>query len=151
MKLNFPAYTFRIKEENGLQFIFDELRGKYVALTPEEWVRQHLVRYLIDEKKYPRSLMAPEYPVPVGTLNQRADLVVCNNEGKPLLIAECKAPEVDITQKTFDQISVYSLTLNVTYLILTNGLKHFCCKMDLEKKRFVFRNDIPDYSEIIEG
>jgi len=149
MKLNFPPYQFRIKEEGDSKLIFDELRGKYVALTPEEWVRQHLVKYLIEEKKYPRSLMALEYPVQVGTLKQRADIVVCQTDGKPMLIAECKAPDVEINQKTFDQIAVYNLTLNVKYLILTNGIKHYCCIMDMEKKTFIFMDNIPEYAAII--
>jgi hypothetical protein len=149
MKLNFPEYHFTIREEDHVKTIFDELRGKYVALTPEEWVRQHLIRYLIEEKKYPKSLIGVEFPVPVGSMMQRADVVIYHTDGKPILLAECKAPEVGINQKVFDQISVYNLQLNVPYLILTNGMKHYCCKMDFENKKFIFLESIPDYTDII--
>jgi len=145
IKLNFPSYSFSIKEENGTQLIFDEQRKKYVVLTPEEWVRQHLVKYLIHEKKYPSSLIAVETSLEVCHQSLRADVVVYHPDRFPLLIAECKAPTQPINQKVFDQIAVYNLTLNVRFLVLTNGLLHYCCRVDSDSKKCVFLNSIPDY------
>lgn len=151
MKLNYPAYPFSIREENNSKEIFDELRKKFVALTPEEWVRQHLIKYLINEKKFPKSLIGIEYPLKTGNLVQRADVVIFHTDGNPILLAECKAPDVKISQKTFDQISAYNLSLHVPFLIITNGINHYCCKMDFDVKKFIFLPSIPSYPEIISG
>lgn len=145
-RLNFPEYLFKIREDAGGNVqsseIFDKVRRKYVALTPEEWVRQHLIHYLISEKKFPASLMAVETKLKVNNLLKRSDLVVYNNSLKPMLIAECKAPSVKITQKTFDQAARYNLTLNVKYFILTNGLQTYTCTMNHELKKYDFLKEI---------
>ena len=146
-KLNFPGYQFRTSSSSDGQSskIFDIVRKKFVSLTPEEWVRQHLIHYLITEKKCPASLMAVEAKLKVNELMKRTDIVVYNNALAPLLIAECKAPQIQITQKTFDQAARYNLTLNVKYFVLTNGLQIYCCRMNHEEKRYEFLEDIPDY------
>lgn len=126
--------------------IFDNLRKKYLVLTPEEWVRQHFVHYLISEKKYPISLIAIEKQLTLNTRKKRTDILVFNQIGTPELIVECKAPSVKITQDTFDQIARYNLKLNANYLIVTNGLTHFYCKMDFKNKTYIFLRDIPAYN-----
>ncbi len=120
-----------------------------MALTPEEWVRQHLLAFLVNEKKFPASLIAVEISLNRGNKKQRGDVVVYTNDGKPKLIIECKAPEVKITQDTFYQIARYNAPLKMAYLIVTNGMQHFCCKMDYEKGEHTFIKDIPDYDSLI--
>ena len=125
--------------------IFDEVRKKYLLLTPEEWVRQNFIHYLNKEKKYPLGLMGVEQMVKYNSLKTRADIVIYNLEGKPNVIVECKAPEVKITQDTFNQIAKYNSQLKVKYLIVTNGMKHFCCQMDYENNKIIFLEDVPAY------
>jgi hypothetical protein len=125
--------------------IFDNLRKKYMVLTPEEWVRQHFVQFLIQEKKYPVSLIALEKQLTINNRKKRTDILVFNKEGSPEIIVECKAPKIKITQATFDQIARYNLKLKANFLIVTNGLEHFYCKMDFEKETYIFLQDIPDY------
>ena len=144
-KLNFPEYEFSFKSLNKQKYIFDRFRKKHVVLTPEEWVRQNLANYLTIQRKCPISLMALEVGLELNTLKKRADLIVYDRHGKPLLIAECKAPGVKITQDVFDQICVYNLSLKVPYLIVTNGVNHYFCKIDVEKKEFGFLDIIPEY------
>ena len=148
-KLNLPEYSFRIKTTEGKSFIFDSLRKKFVRLTPEEWVRQNFVQFLIAEKKYSVSLIAVEAGVNVNNNPQRADLVVFNRSGNPLLVAEFKAPEVKINQQTFDQIVRYNMELKVPFLIVSNGMQHFCCKIDYTDNSYAFLPEIPDFSGII--
>src|SRR3989339_1264565 len=131
--LNYPQYQFRLEETDGKIKIFDELRKLWLILTPEEWVRQHVVKYLIQEKKYPASLIAIEAGIEVNKLKKRCDIVVFDNTGTPKMIVECKAPEIKITQKVFDQIASYNMKLKVDFLLITNGLKNFCCEIDYEK------------------
>lgn len=145
--LNLPNYTFKLKEENGKHYIFDEIRKKYLVLTPEEWVRQNFVKFLVDQKKTPSSLVVIEKGLKLNELSKRADLLVYKNSS-PILMVECKAPTVKITQDTFDQISRYNLTFKVPYLIVTNGLAHYCCKIDLEKKSSEFLKEIPDFEDL---
>jgi hypothetical protein len=147
-KLNFPDYQFKIKEENKRTQIFDTVRKKYVALTPEEWVRQHIIVFLITEKKYPASLIAVEVSLNRGTKKQRGDIVIYTNDGKPRMIIECKAPEVNITQDVFFQIARYNAPLKMNYLVVSNGISHFCCKMDYENGEHIFIKDIPYYDFI---
>ena len=123
--------------------IFDVVRKKYLLLTPEEWVRQNFIHYLNKEKKYPFSLMGVEQMVKYNSLKVRADIVIYNLEGKPNVIVECKAPEVKITQDTFYQIAKYNSQLKVQYLIVTNGMKHYCCKMDYKTNEITFLEEIP--------
>ena len=129
-KLNLPEYSFRIKTTEGKTFLFDALRKKYVRLTPEEWVRQNFVQFLIVEKKYSVSLIAVEAGVKVNNNPQRADLIVFDRTGAPILVAEFKAPDIKISQQTFDQIVRYNMQLKVKYLIVSNGLDHFCCQIN---------------------
>tara|TARA_R110002049_G_scaffold30211_3_gene102740 strand:+ start:7782 stop:8225 length:444 start_codon:yes stop_codon:yes gene_type:complete len=144
-KLNLPNYKFRLKSNENKTLIFDNLRKKYMVLTPEEWVRQHYVQFLIEEKKYPTSLIALEKQLTINNRKKRTDILVFNAEGKPDIIVECKAPQIKITQATFDQIARYNLKLKANFLIVTNGLQHFYCKMDFENETYIFLKDIPDY------
>lgn len=146
--LNFPTYKFRIKSNENNYSIFDILRKKYVVLTPEEWVRQHFVHYLIHDKGYPISLIAVEKKLLVNNLVKRTDILVFNTDGKPFIIVECKAPSIAITQSAFDQIARYNSNLNGKYLVVTNGLKHLYCNIDHTKEQYVFLENIPDYTQI---
>ncbi|AQS92909.1 restriction endonuclease subunit R [Polaribacter sp. BM10] len=144
-KLNLPNYNFRLKSNENNMLIFDILRKKFLVLTPEEWVRQHFVLYLLEEKKYPKSLIALEKQLTINNRKKRTDILIFNAKGKPDIIVECKAPSIKITQATFDQIARYNLKLKANYLIVTNGLQHFYCKMDFENETYIFLKDIPDY------
>ena len=144
-QLNFPSYSFRLKASKNKTLIFDIVRKKYVVLTPEEWVRQHVMHYLIKHKKYPVSLLAVEKQLEINSLVKRTDIVVFNPQGNPKIIIECKAPKITISQDTFDQIARYNLQLKANYLMVTNGLDHFYCLMDFENERYVFLKDIPPY------
>lgn len=148
-ELNLPKYGIKIANENGHLTIFDVLRRKYVALTPEEWVRQHFVHYLIGHKGYPQTLMANEIQLAIGNKKLRCDSVLYDRSLKPRMIIEYKAPTVNITQKVFDQITVYNMLLHVDYLVVSNGIKHYCCQMDYNNQKYLFLEDIPDYQEII--
>lgn len=148
-KLNFPEYEFSFKSVNKQKYIFDRFRKKHVVLTPEEWVRQNLANYLTIQRKCPESLMALEVGLEVNSLKKRADLVIYDRHGKPLLIAECKAPNVKITQEVFDQICIYNLSLKVPYLIVSNGINHYFCKIDVDKKEYGFLEIIPEYGLMI--
>jgi predicted type IV restriction endonuclease len=143
--LNFPNYSFRFKNSENKMAIFDEIRKKFVVLTPEEWVRQHVVQYLLLEKKYPKSLINVEKLVKVNGLNKRYDIVVFQPNGEIFLLIECKAPEVPISQQTFDQIARYNLKLNAQFLMVTNGLNHYFCQMDFENEKYVFLKEAPDF------
>ena len=142
-ELNLPPYKFNIRENGTRTEIFDVFRKNYVVLTPEEWVRQNFLQYMIIEKKYPASLIIVEAGLKYNQLTKRADIVAYNKEGKPLLIVECKAPEVKITQDVFDQIARYNTTFKVKYLIVTNGINHFCCEMNYEDNSYVYLKDVP--------
>ena len=147
-RLNLPQYEIKIGEKDGKRRIFDFLRRKYVALTPEEWVRQHFTHYLTDHKGYPKGLMGNEVELRVGEKRLRCDTILYNKQGQPQMIIEYKAPTIQIQQKTFDQISVYNLLLHVDYLIVSNGLQHYCCKMDYDHQEYVFLQDIPDFENL---
>ena len=148
-ELNLPKYGIKIANENGHQTIFDVLRRKYVALTPEEWVRQHFVHYLIEHKGYPQALMANEIKLAIGNKKLRCDSVLYDRSLKPRMIIEYKAPTVNITQKVFDQITIYNMLLHVDYLVVSNGIKHYCCRMDYDNQKYLFLEDIPDYQNIL--
>lgn len=143
--LNFPKFSFRFKNSENKVSIFDIIRKKFVILQPEEWVRQHCIYYLIYTKQYPKSLINVEKELIVNTLKKRYDIVVFNPDGSIYLIIECKSPLVTIKQNTFDQIAQYNITLNASYLMVTNGLNHYYCEMDFENERYNFLKDIPDY------
>ena len=147
-RLNLPPYPIKIQEKGEKRQIFDFLRRKWVALTPEEWVRQHFVHYLVEQKGYPQSLLANEVELRIGEKRLRCDTLLYNKELRPRMIIEYKAPTIQIQQKTFDQISVYNLLLKVDYLVVSNGLQHYCCKMDYEHQRYSFLKEIPDYENL---
>ena len=146
-KLNFPTYSFRFKNSENKRLIFDEIRKRFMVFQPEEWVRQHCVRYLIQEKKYPKSLINVEKELKVNNLRKRYDIVVFNPDGSIHLIVECKAPKIAIDQSTFDQIARYNLALKATFLMVTNGINHYYCQMDFEEERYQFLKDIPNYKK----
>ena len=145
-KLNFPNYTFRFKNSENKVAIFDEIRKKFILLTPEEWVRQHVVHYLLNEKKYPKSYINVEKILKINGLTKRYDVVVFNPDGSIFLLVECKAPQVAITQNTFDQIARYNMTLSANYMMVTNGLNHYFCDMDYEKEKYNFLRNLPDFT-----
>ena len=144
--LNFPNYSFRFKNSENKVSIFDEIRKKFILLTPEEWVRQHVVQFLLQDKKYPKSYINVEKLIKINDLSKRYDGVVFEPNGEIFLLIECKAPEVPISQQTFDQIARYNLVLKAKYLMVTNGLNHYFCQMDFENEKYVFLKELPEYS-----
>ena len=146
--LNLPTYSFKIKSEDNRKYIFDEIRKKYLLLTPEEWVRQNFIKYLINEMNYPRQLISIEMEFKIKKIVKRCDIVVFNKSGRPNLIVECKSPSIIISQETFDQINLYNRYLNVHYLIVTNGLKHYCCVFNEKTRNFSFTGNIPEYRDL---
>lgn len=148
LALNLPPFQPKIELREGKRFIFDILRRQYVALTPEEWVRQHFVHLLIDHKGYPGALMANEVLLRLNTTKKRCDTVVYDRSLAPRMILEYKAPHVNITQDVFNQVGRYNLVLRVDYLVVSNGLKHYCCKMDYERQTCDFLPDIPHYTRL---
>ena len=146
--LNLPPYNISIRKHGNRDQIFDILRRKFVALTPEEWVRQHFVHYLTEHKGYPMMLLANEVQLKVGDKTVRADSVLYDNHLQPRMIIEYKAPTIKMKKKVFDQISVYNLLLHVDYLIVSNGLQTYCCKMDYDNQKYLFLTDIPDYQKL---
>lgn len=143
--LNFPPFNYRLKNTENKVSIFDVIRKKFVVLQPEEWVRQHCVHFLLDHKKYPKSLINVEKELRVNDLRKRYDIVVFNPKGDIHIVVECKAPHININQDTFDQIARYNMALNATYLMVTNGINHYYCQMDFEKKQYTFLQNLPDY------
>ena len=145
-KLNLPPYNFRITKEGGRTLIFDEVRKKNIVLTPEEWVRQNFIKYLVTEKKYPATLMAVEKKVNVNNQPQRFDLLIYNRSAQPFVIVEFKAPDVKITQQAFDQAVRYNMVLKVDYIIVSNGLEHYICKIDYDKNSYSFLREVPPFA-----
>lgn len=144
-KLNFPTYSFRFKNSENKVAIFDEIRKKFIILTAEEWVRQHVVQYLLQDKNYPKSYINVEKLIKINDLSKRYDIIVYQPNGEIYLLIECKAPEVTITQQTFDQIARYNLVLNAKYLMVSNGLNHYFCQMDLIKEKYIFLQELPEF------
>lgn len=147
-KLNLPEYSFRIKTTEQRKYIFDNIRKRYVLLTPEEWVRQNFASYLIMEKNYPASLIAVEMTLNTNRMVRRADIVIFSKTGAPLVIVECKAPGVTISQAVFDQVANYNMGMKVNYLVVSNGLIHYCARLYHREKRWEFLKQIPDYSTL---
>lgn len=145
-KLNFPDYDFRFKNTDNKISVYDEIRRKFIQMTPEEWVRQHVVKYLITQKKYPLLHINVEKIIKINGLTRRYDVVVFQPDGKILLLVECKAPEVVISQNTFDQIARYNMSLNAKFMMVTNGLNHYFCQMDYEQEKYNFLQDLPEYT-----
>lgn len=148
VQLNLPPYNIKVKNEDGRRKIFDILRRKYFVITPEEWVRQHFIHFLIDHKGYPVSLLANEVALSVGDKVIRADSVLYDKHLSPRMIIEYKAPHNKLTQKVFDQISAYNLLLHVDYLIVSNGIETYICKMDYAQQNYVFLETVPDYKSL---
>ncbi|MGM9869731.1 MAG: type I restriction enzyme HsdR N-terminal domain-containing protein [Sodaliphilus sp.] len=148
-KLNLPDYQFNIKRnEKGALVIFDTLRNRFIALTPEEWVRQNFVQFLINEKAFPASLMGNEVSLLQNGIKRRCDTLVGDHLGNPFVIVEYKAPPIKITQAVFDQIVRYNMVMKARYLIVTNGLQHYCCKILYETNSYSFLTHIPKYSQL---
>ncbi len=147
-QLAFPAYSFRLKNSENKTFIFCVIRKKFLVLTPEEWVRQHVIQYLKQEKKYPLSLLNVEKEIKVGTTRKRYDIVLYKPDGSLFLIVECKAPSIRIDQKSFDQIARYNLTLNADYLMVTNGLLHYYCELDYKNEMYCFLKSLPEFTYV---
>ena len=150
-QLNLPTYAFKFKELGQRTQIFDSIRKKYIVLTPEEWVRQNFIQYLIQEKQFPASLIAIEMGLKYNKMQRRGDVVIYDNYMNPVVIVECKAPGIKITQNTFDQIARYNMVLKVKYLIVTSGLQHYCCAMDYENLSYLFIKEVPNYKDIVVG
>ena len=144
-KLNLPIYSIKLKKEGNKTLIFDPIRKKHIVLTPEEWVRQNFIQFLIEEKNYPPSLMAIEMGIDLLNTQKRCDIVLYNSKGLPHMIVECKAPSIKISQDTFDQIARYNITLKTDLLVVTNGLQHYVCMMDHQNQRYHFLKEIPNY------
>ena len=145
-QLNFPTCNFRFKNSENKPAIFDEIRKKFVVLTPEEWVRQHVVHYLINEYQYPKSLINVEKLLKINGIVKRYDVVVFNPDGSIMVMVECKAPSVRISQSAFDQIARYNMTMDAGYLMVTNGLNHYFCRMDYANERYEFLTSLPMYN-----
>lgn len=145
-KLNFKDYAFRFKNSDNRVSVFDEIRKKFIILTPEEWVRQHVVRYLLEEKKYPKSHINVEKIIKINGLIKRYDIVIFQPDGSIFLLVECKAPGITISQSTFDQIARYNMSLNAMHMMVTNGLNHYFCRMDYEQEKYFFLQDLPEYT-----
>ena len=145
-ELNLPSYAVKLKGTREKPEIFDFLRRKYVALTPEEWVRQHFTHWLVEQKGYPTGLLGNEIELRIGEKKLRCDSILYDKSAQPQMIMEYKAPTVPITQRVFNQISVYNLLLRVDFLVVSNGIQHYCCKMDYDQQTYRFLEEIPDYS-----
>jgi hypothetical protein len=144
--INFKAYSPKIRAVSSQQQVFDPIRQKWVALTPEEWVRQHFINYLVDIKGYSAGLLAIEHPIVLNGMQQRVDIVVFNRSAVPIMVVECKAPSVTLTRETYEQAARYNLKLRAMYLVVTNGISYFCSK--IEGNKFFPLSDIPTLSEI---
>lgn len=147
LPLNLPQFDLKIKKTDKIR-VWDRIRKKYVVLTPEEWVRQHFVNYLITEKHYPESLISNEIQVLLNNQKKRCDTVIYNKMATPIVIVEYKAPSVKITQEVFDQIVKYNIVLKVNYLIISNGMEHYCCRLNYDNLSYEYLPEIPDYKMI---
>lgn len=146
--LHLPPYPFKIVEQNGIMTLFDDIRKKHIVLTPEEWVRQHFVQYLINQKNYPKTLIKLEGGLKLHGKAKRTDIVVFNPSGEKILLIECKAPTINIDQKVFDQVARYNMVHKVSLLAVSNGLKHYYCRIDFVNMGYQFIEELPDYKEI---
>lgn len=147
-KLNLPAYKFRISgTQKNNTLIFDTFRKKFISLTPEEWVRQHILRFLTEEKSVPEALVSVEAGININRLAKRYDALIFDRNGKPWMIVECKAPSVAINQSVFDQVVAYNQTVKAKYILVTNGLKHYCCDMSNANQQVQFLSNIPNFND----
>jgi virulence-associated protein VagC len=148
-ELNLPQYSFRITGNEGNQLILDPLRRKYVKLTPEEWVRQNFVQYLINQGKYPAGLLGIEVMFRFNKLKRRVDILVHDRMGRPVMIVECKSPAIKLDEKVFEQIATYNMKYKVPYLVVTNGEKHYACKLNPLETKPEYLLVIPLYEELL--
>lgn len=148
LKLNIPPFQMKLSGTQERPKILDILRRKFVALTPEEWVRQHFIHFLIEHKGYPSALMANEVALSCGNKQLRADTVLYDRNLNARMIIEYKAPTIKITKRVFEQVTAYNFLLHVDYLIVSNGLTHYCCKMNYENNSYMLLTSIPDYKDI---
>ena len=146
-RLNLPAYDFKLIKDGGKKMILDVIRKKYVALTPEEWVRQHFLNYLIHELGYPKSLFRVESGLKFNNMQKRSDIVVHDRSGNPWMLIECKSPDIKLTQKAFNQIAVYNMTIGARYLAVTNGMVHYCCRAGTSVQEPVFLETFPKFDD----
>jgi len=146
LQLNLPEYKFRIKKQDEKLFIFDSQRKRYVSLTPEEWVRQHFIQFMIEAKGYPAAYLAIEKQLNLNGMKKRCDAILYDNTGQPIMIIEFKAPNVLISQATFDQVAVYNSKLNVDFFMISNGIEHYCCRVNTQTVRYEFFPEIPHFS-----
>jgi len=147
-RINLPTFAIKFRETDGKRQIFDFLRRRYVTLTPEEWVRQHFVHFLVEHLGYPQGLLANEVELRVGDKKLRCDTLLYNKEMQPRMIIEYKAPDVELTQRVFEQISAYNSLLQADYLVISNGLEHYCCRRSQEEGGYSFLKEIPLYREL---
>ena len=147
-ELNLPLISLKTTKKGEKDYVYDKLRKQYVRLTPEEYVRQHFIAFLVEHKKYPEGLLANEVSIELGNVTKRCDTVLYDKLLQPQMIIEYKAPSVTINQQTFDQIVRYNMKLQVSWLIVSNGLQHYCCRIDKEKGEYSFLKDIPPYDEL---
>jgi len=147
--LNLPTYFFRLKDDRGKKYIFDEIRRRFVLLTPEEWVRQHIINFLVNVKNYPAMLISVEKGFSQNRNRRRYDLLIYNKSGRPVMLVECKASGMEINQHVFDQAGRYNNQHMAPYLLITNGMKHYCCLINLVSRSYSFQSDIPDYNDLI--
>lgn len=148
ISLNLPSYPFKTSYVDGKKMIFDVFRKTYVVLTPEEWVRQHFLLWLVNDLVYPAGRIAVETTLSYNNLKKRADAVVYSKPGQPIMIIECKAPNVSVTDNTLHQAARYNASLNTSYMVLTNGLQHYCCFIDLQANNVRFLETIPAYHDL---
>ncbi|MCX6255697.1 MAG: type I restriction enzyme HsdR N-terminal domain-containing protein [Bacteroidia bacterium] len=148
-QLNLPQYSFKISVKEGSEMILDPVRRKYVKLTPEEWVRQNFVQYLVNEGKYPVGLLGIEVMFRLNKLKRRVDILVHSRTGEPVMIVECKSPDIKIDDKVFDQIVCYNMGFKVPYIVVTNGIDHYACIIDHEQKKYEFLLVIPLYEDLL--
>jgi hypothetical protein len=146
--LQLPPYPFKITDQNGQLTLFDIIRKKNIIITPEEWVRQHFVQYLINQKHYPKSLIKLEGGHKLHGMAKRSDIIVYNPAGEKILLIECKSPSVSIDQKTFDQVARYNMVHKVKLLAVTNGLQHYYCSIDFDTRSYKFMEELPGYNEL---
>ncbi len=151
LPLHLPPYPFRITEQDGQLTLFDVIRKKKIIITPEEWVRQHFVQFLILQKHYPKTLIKLEGGHKLHGMPKRTDIIVYNNAGEKILLVECKAPSIPVNQKTFDQVARYNLVHKTNLLAVTNGLEHFYCRVNFERREYKFIDELPDYKETLTG
>ncbi len=149
LPLQLPPYPFKITDHDGQLTLFDVIRKKNIIITPEEWVRQHFVQYLINQKHYPKTLIKLEGGHKLHGMPKRTDIVVYNRAGEKILLIECKAPSITIDQKTFDQVARYNMVHKVKLLAVTNGLQHYYCTIDFENSNYRFLEELPDYRRLV--